>query len=241
MSARMKTWIPLSLALHLAVLAWAAPARRPQIAVDASLPRWDAMMVDLPAPAGTVSAAARELLPLRTTPPVKEEEPGEASTPDPKAVLPPPREAGPRDVAEGMPEGNAAAAGGTEAGAASGVPARIVRNEEFARMSYVREMIAKTASYCRSAPKGFEGILRSALPPGALRENGSATVSIGLSPSGGLGDVDVRSDSPALLSALRLVPWESAPLPSRYRIPCAKVELNVSVTGERLSVGVKIL
>jgi len=118
---------------------------------------------------------------------------------------------------------------------------RTVRNEEFARLARIREMTAKTAMYYRSAPKGFEGILRSAMAPGALRVDGSAIVSIDLLTSGEPGEVDIRSDSPALLSALKGVRWERAPLPARYRIPCSRIRVNVSVAGERLAVGVEIL
>jgi hypothetical protein len=160
-------------------------------------------------------------------PPFKEE-PVDAPEALGDAPSPPPREAErPADAGRGM-EGKT-------------VPAAIIRNEEFDRMAYVREMSAKTMSYYRAAPKGFEGVLRSALPSDALREGGNATVSIELSTSGEPGDVDIRSDSPALLSALRQVRWETAPLPSRFRIPCRKVELRVSVAGERLAVEVKVL
>ncbi|MBE0604022.1 MAG: hypothetical protein IH611_10430 [Deltaproteobacteria bacterium] len=96
-------------------------------------------------------------------------------------------------------------------------------------------------SYYRSAPKEFEGILRSALPSNAFHEGENATVSIELSPEGYTSGVDIRSDSPALLSALREVRWETSPLPARHRIPCKKLELNVSVIGRRLTVGMKVL
>jgi hypothetical protein len=246
MCARMKTWITLSLALHLAVLAWAAPVRRPTVAADAHFPRWDAVMFEIPAVAGTSSAAAREIPPPRVPQPTLEKDPGAAADRDGDAPPPAAPEAETRDASAGTPEENVASSAAIETGEsggvpAAGVPARVVRNEEFARMAYIGEMTAKTASYYRSAPKGFEGILRSSLAPGALREGGSATVSIGLSSSGELGDVEIRSESPALLSALRRVPWETAPLPTLYRIPCSKVELNVSVTGKRLAVGVRIL
>lgn len=220
MCARLKTWITLSLAFHLAVLAWAAPCRKDPARTGATAVRWNAVTVDLPSPAGARPAASRAIPPV------------------PEAVPPP-------------PAGDIVAAGGTgpcpeegvpeESGPAEIVPVRIVRNEDFARMAYIREMSAKTMSYYRSAPKEFEEILRSALPSDAFHEGGNATVSIELSPTGYMSGVDIRSDSPALLSALREVRWEMSPLPARHRIPCKKVELNVSVIGKRLAVGMKVL
>lgn len=215
MCARMKTSLLLSLAAHFAVLAWAAPAHRNPIPEGTFPDRFDAMMIDLDS-LPPAAAAARE------NPPVDAREPeGKADG----VVVESAREEDP-----GPQPGD----GGAPAG-------RAIPNEEFARMARVREMIAKTTMYYRSAPKGFEGVLRSAMPPGALREDGSAVVSIGLRSSGELGEVDIRSDSPALLTALRRVPWEAAPLPGRYRIPCSRIKVNVSVAGERLAVGVEIL
>ena len=225
MRARLKTWITLSLALHLAVLAWAAPGRKDPIPAGAAAVRWNAVMVDLPSPAGALPAVSREIPPA------------------PEAVPPPPVDdtvaaAGTGPGPEGsVPEGSVP----EESGPAEIVPVRIVRNEEFARMAYIREMSSKTMSYHRSAPKEFEEILRSALPSDAFHEGENATVSIELSPAGYITGVDIRSDSPALLSALRGVRWETSPLPVRHRIPCNKVELNVSVNGKRLAVGMKVL
>ena len=219
MRARLRTWITLSLALHLAVLAWAAPGRKAPVRAGGQAAPWNAMMVDLPSSAGALPAASREI-------------------PHVPETFPPP------------PTGDAAA-GGTgpgreegvteESGPAEIVPVRIVRNEDFTRMAYIREMSAKTMSYYRSAPKEFEEILRSALPSDAFHEGENATVSIEVSPEGYMRNVDIRSDSPALLSALREVRWEMSPLPARHRIPCKKVELNVSVIGKRLAVGMKVL
>ncbi|MBP2675427.1 MAG: hypothetical protein H6Q84_2267 [Deltaproteobacteria bacterium] len=227
MCGRLRTWLTLSLALHLAVLAFAAPGRRLPAPAGDPAARWDAMTVDLPAGRATPPAAARAVSPAPAMPPFKEEPVAAEDVPR-DAPVPPPRETERPDAAGGRMEGKT-------------VPATIVRNEDFDRMAYIREMSVKTMSYYRIASKGFEGVLRSALPPEALREDGNATVSIGLSASGGPGDVDIRSDSPALLSALRQVRWETSPLPSRYRIPCRKVELRVSVAGERLAVEVKFM
>ena len=222
MCARLKTWITLSLAFHLAVLAWAAPGRLLPIPGGAPLARWDAVMVELPSLTKPPPLSGKETVKEVTGKEVSDEEVSDEEVSGKIAALP-------REAALPAP------------GEAASAPIRIVRNEEFARMSYIREMSAKTINYYRSAPKEFEGILRSAVPSSALQEEGSATVSIELSPAGYIGNVDIRSGLPALLAALQAVRWETAPLPTRYKIPCNKVELDISVTGKRLAVGMKIL
>jgi len=95
--------------------------------------------------------------------------------------------------------------------------------------------------YYRSAPREFERILRSSLPHGVFRNGESAVVSLELSDPGHLGGVDVRSDSPALLSALRSVRWDAAPLPTLPGMSCKIIYLNVHIIGGRPSVGMKVL
>ncbi|MEW6719779.1 MAG: hypothetical protein AB1346_04940 [Thermodesulfobacteriota bacterium] len=218
----MKKYILLSLALHLFALAWASPARQTTAASIRPAATWAAVLVDLPVPA-----------PPRAAP-----------TPAPEAIIGEKRAEAVQTVArKEEPPVSASQVVDQEAAAAPSayVPIRIVGNDDFARMARMREAMAKTSSYCRSAPKGFEGVLRSALPSAALAEGGSAIVDIGILPSGEAGGIEIASESPALLAALRGVPWESAPLPARYRIQCSRVRVSVTIAGERMKVGVLVL
>ncbi len=226
MRAHLKTSLLLSLAAHFAAAAWAVPAHRFPVSGNAFSDRYGVMTIDLNSPP-------------RRTPAARETPPADAEVPDVQEearVVRPAREESPLPLPEDKEHG-----GATEKGNEDAPAGRTVRNEEFARLARIREMTAKTAMYYRSAPKGFEGILRSAMAPEALRVDGSATVSIDLLASGAPGEVDIRTDSSALLSALKRVRWEGAPLPAHYRIPCSKIRVNVSVAGERLAVGVEIL
>lgn len=221
MCAGMRKYILLSLAFHLSVLAWAPLARKAPAASIRPPASWQAVLVDLPAP------APRRAAPPATVSPAGESRVDAAETADrtEETSAPAPID-GEREVS---------------AAPSASVPIRIVGNEDFARMELMREMIAKTMSYYRSAPKGFEGILRSTLPSGAMAEGGSAIVDIGILPSGEPGAVEIDSESPALLAALRAVPWKSAPLPSRYRIQCSRVRVSVTIARERMKVGVLVL
>ena len=69
---------------------------------------------------------------------------------------------------------------------------------------------------------------------------GTAKISFRNDPSGSVGVV-ILSDSPELKTALSRVGWESGPLPGRYQIPCSGLNVNITVTGPNLSVGVEIL
>ncbi len=215
----MKTCIALSAAAHLAVLFGAVSAHRIAHSTASAAATGDVMLVNLRA------------FPEGDRPPQSAENRHAAAAAE--------------KGGNGNPTGEAGGIAATVKGAGDALPAGSPRREfqvgDFARMAFIREMTAKTMMYRRSAPKEFEGILRSTVPPAALRGDGVATVLIGIRPSGAPGSVDIRSESAALKSALGAVPWEAAPLPGRYRIPCSAVKVNVSVTGERLAVGVEIL
>jgi hypothetical protein len=114
-------------------------------------------------------------------------------------------------------------------------------NIDFARMAWIREVFARTLTYQRNAPKGFEGMVRSVLSLHPSSAEGSAKISLRFDPSGTVSGVDIRSDSPELKTALSRVGWEAGPLPARYRIPCTGLNVNITVTGPNLSVGVELL
>lgn len=114
-------------------------------------------------------------------------------------------------------------------------------NVDFARMAWIRGVFARTLTYQRNAPKGFEGMVRSALPPHPPSADGSAKVSLRFDRSGTVSGVDIRSDSPELKTALGRVGWKDGPLPTRYQIPCSGLNVNVTVAGPKLIVGVEIL
>lgn len=114
-------------------------------------------------------------------------------------------------------------------------------NVDFDRMAWIQGVHARTLTYQRNAPKGFEGMVRSALSLHPASAEGSAKISLRFDPSGTVRGVDIRSDSPELKTALGRVGWEAGPLPARYDIPCSGLNVNVTVTGPKLSVGVEIL
>ncbi len=113
-------------------------------------------------------------------------------------------------------------------------------NIDFARMAWIRGVTARTLTYQRNAPKGFEGMVRSALSLHPSAE-GIAKISLSFDPSGTVLGVDIRSDSPELKTALGRVGWQTGPLPTRHQIPCSGLNVNVTVAGPNLSVGVEIL
>jgi hypothetical protein len=114
-------------------------------------------------------------------------------------------------------------------------------NIDSARMAWIRDVFARTLTYQRNAPKGFEAMVRSALSLHPSSAEGSAKISFRFDPSGTVNGVDIRSDSPELKTALGRVGWEAGPLPTRYQIPCSGLNVNVTVTGPNLSVGIEIL
>lgn len=114
-------------------------------------------------------------------------------------------------------------------------------NIDFARMAWIQQIVVKTRKYQRNAPKEFEGMVRSALSLRPSSAESSAKISLKLDRSGTVSGVDIRSDSPELKTALSRIGWEAGPLPARYQIPCTGLNVNVTVTGPNLSVGVEIL
>lgn len=180
--------------------------------------------VDTPRPAASPSAAASpeefssvpEEFPSGTEESSSISEVGTSDVPSPVPGSP-----------EGEPGGNAVS--GTRL------------NIDFARMTWIRGVTARTLTYQRNAPKGFEGMVRSALSLHPSSAEGIAKISLRFDPSGTVRGVDIRSDSAELKTALGRVGWEEGPLPSRYRIPCSGLNVNVTVAGPNLSVGVEIL
>ena len=114
-------------------------------------------------------------------------------------------------------------------------------NIDYARMAWIRNIFARTLKYQRNAPKGFEGMVRSELSRHPSIEEGSAKVTLRFDPSGTVSGVDIRSDSPELKTALGGVGWEAGPLPPRYQIPCSGLNVNITVAGPNLTVGVEII
>ncbi|OGP28687.1 MAG: hypothetical protein A2X91_08770 [Deltaproteobacteria bacterium GWB2_65_81] len=111
---------------------------------------------------------------------------------------------------------------------------------DTARSAWVRKVVANTLNYQRNAPKGFEKMVRTALASHPVVAGGTARISFRNDPSGSVGVV-ILSDSPELKTALSRVGWETGPLPSRYQIPCSGLDVNITVTGANLSVGIEIL
>lgn len=175
--------------------------------------------------------------------------------PDPAPLPAAPREESPTitdeipSVKEESPTANKAVASevpstkpGTPGGDPAGTAAPGKRlNVDFARMAWIRGVFARTLTYQRNAPKGFEGMVRSALPPHPSSADGKAKVSLKFDRSGTVSGVDIRSDSPGLKTALARVGWKEGPLPTRYQIPCSGLNVNVTVAGPKLIVGVEIL
>jgi len=221
MSRRLQTSLLLSMVIHLGFFAAAGSWTGHSLVDGGRLPSAGSLMmvewVDAPepAPAPPPAALPEELSPVpEESSPIKEAGTSEAPSPKP-----------------GSPEGDR---GGT---AAPGT--RL--NVDFARTAWIREVFARTLKYQRNAPKGFEGMVRSALSLHPSIPDGSARITLTFDPSGTVSGVDIRSEVPELKTALRRVGWEAGPLPAGYRIPCSGLNVNVTVAGPNLSVGVEIL
>lgn len=221
MSRRLQTSLLLSMIIHMGLFTLAGSWTRHTFVDGGRLPAAGSVMmvecVDSPAPVFAPPPAASP----KKSSSVPEEsssikEAGTSEAPSPKP---------------GSPEGDR---GGT---AAPGT--RL--NVDFARMTWIREVFARTLKYQRNAPKGFEGMVRSALSLHPSTPDGSAKISLRFDPSGTVSGVDIRSDVPELKTALSRVGWEAGPLPAGYQIPCSGLNVNVTVTGPNLSVGVEIL
>lgn len=228
MSRRLQTSLLLSMIVHLGLFALAGSWIRHTLVDGGRLPSAGSVMmvdwVDSPAPAPSPSSSAS---PEEFSPAPKEFSPGTAG---PSSV----KEAGASEVAPpkpGSPEGEP---GGN---AVSGTRLDI----DFARMAWIRGVTARTLTYQRNAPKGFEGLVRSALSLHPSSAEGIAKISLRFDPSGTVSGVEIRSDSPELKTALGRVGWEAGPLPSRYQIPCSGVDVTITIAGERLSVGIRII
>jgi len=228
MSRRLQTSLLLSTIVHLGLFALAGSWIRHTLVDGGRAPSAGNVMmvewVDSPRPAPLPSAAAspEEFSPVPDYFSSGTEESSsirEAATPDVPSPVP------------GSPEGEP---GGS---AASGMRLNI----DFARMAWVRGVTARTYAYQRNAPKGFEGMVRSALSLHPSSAEGIAKISLRFDPAGTVRGVDIRSDSTELKTALGRVGWEAGPLPARYRIPCSGLNVNVTVAGPNLSVGVEIL
>jgi hypothetical protein len=215
MSRRIQTSLLLSMILHVAIFALVGTWTRHALADRWKLPAAGSVMmvdwVDSPAPVRVPPPVAS---PEETAARVEEAEIPEAPPPIP-----------------GNPEG--------DPGETAGHGKRL--NVDFARMAWVQQVVANTLKYQRTAPKGFEGMVRSALSGHPSSVEGKAKVSFTFDRSGTVSGVDIRSDSPELKSALGRVGWEEGPLPPRYRIPCSGLDVNVTVAGPALTVGVEIL
>ena len=196
MSRRLQTCLLLSMIVHLGLFALAGSWTRHTL-VDGGMPpsAGSVMMVewvDSPEPAPAPPPAASP------------EESSTRNSPEGRTLIG--KGAGTSEVAspkpgspEGVPGGNAA-------------PGKRL-NIDFARMAWVREVFARTLTYQRNAPKGFEGMVRSVLSLHPSSAEGSAKISFAFDPSGTVRGVDIRSDSPELKTALSRVGWEAGPLP----------------------------
>jgi len=221
MSRRLQISLLLSMIVHLGVFALAGSWTRYTLADRWKLPSaGSVMMVDwvdsptpVPAPPPAASPDESASVPEESST-IKEVGTSEAVPPKP-----------------GSPEGDLAGS--------AGAGKRL--NVDFARLAWIQEVVAKTLTYQRTAPKGFEGMVRSVLSLHPSSAEGSAKISLRFDPSGTVRGVDIRSDSPELKMALSRVGWEEGPLPARYHIPCSGLNVNVTVTGPKLTVGIEIL
>ena len=230
MCARMRTCLLLSVAVHLAILAWTGSGRR--TAIDdrgASLSMANVMMTEW--------IDATEHVPQTVPEPVPAPVPREAS----KEVIPPLNAGDPgRDQPEPVipgPSRPVTAEDGSRGEAATGK--RL--NMDLSRIAWIQGVLERSSRYQRNAPKGFEGMVRSALSRHPASAEGTARISMKFDTAGTVSGVDIRSDSPELKTVLARVGWEAGPLPSRYRIPCSGLNVNVTVTGPNLFVGVELL
>lgn len=234
MCARMRTCLLLSAAAHLAVLVWTGSERTQAFDdrgvtlstanvmmtewIDASKDVREAVPEAVPEPA----PASRAMEASVETPPSTEAEEPERARPEP--ALP-------------VPSRPAASGGGPDGEI---VPGKRL-NMDLSRIAWVQGVMERSSRYQRNAPKGFEGMVRSALSQHPSNAEGSARISMKFDPSGTVKGVDIRSDSPELKTALARVGWEAGPLPSRYRIPCSGLNVNVTVTGSNLFVGIELI
>ena len=221
MSLRLQTSLLLSMIVHLGFFALAGSIAVPTYIEGGQIQTTGGVvMAELVAPPDSATAPPKMKTSRESSPPDREEPPVPPETeiaPTPKTAL----------ATEDAPS-------------RKGVPGNRL-NIDFARMAWVQQVVVKTQKYQRNAPKEFEGMVRSALSLHPSSAEGSAKISLKLDRSGTVSGVDIRSDSPELKTALRRVGWESGPLPARYQIPCAELNVNVTVTGPNLSVGVEIL
>ena len=214
MSRRLQTCLLLSMIVHLGLFALAGSWTRHTL-VDGGMPpsAGSVMMVEWVDSPDPAPAPPPAASPEESSS-VEEVATFETASPKPGST-------------EGVPGGNAA-------------PGKRL-NIDFARMAWVREVFARTLTYQRNAPKGFEGMVRSVLSLHPSSAEGNAKISFTFDPSGTVRGVDIRSDSPELKTALSRVGWEAGPLPALYQIPCSGLNVNITVAGPNLSVGVEIL
>ncbi len=216
----MKTCLTLSLVAHLGILAWAGSVPRPTFIESGRMPATGGVvMAELVAPPEAAAAPPRFETSPESSPPDREE-----------PAVPPGAEIAPAatsaSATDNAPTGN-------------GVPGKRL-NMDFARSAWVQKVVVNTLNYQRNAPKGFEQMVRAALARHPGIAGGTARISFRNDPSGTVGVV-ILSDSPELKTALSRVGWETGPLPARYQIPCSGLNVNITVTGPNLSVGVEIL
>jgi len=217
MSRRLQTWLLLSMTAHAVFFALAGSWSR-HILVDGGGIRSaeNVMMVDWadsPEAAPEQAPVAAPAASPEDSPSIREAETVEAAPPKPGSVA-------------GDPGGNAA-------------PIRLL-NMDTARSAWVQKVFVNTLNYRRNAPKGFEKMVRTALASHPPIAGGTAKISFRNDSSGSVGVV-VRSDSPELKTALSRVGWETGPLPAMYQIPCSGLDVNITVAGPTLSVGIEIL
>jgi len=232
MYAQWKTCVSLSLAVHLGVFAWAGAARMPVVIDGGRLPSpGGVLMAELVSPPEPAPALPKTAPPLESPPRNAAEPPVQEEA----EIVPAAKNA---PAAESVPTTESAAAA-EAAPPAKGIPGTRL-NVDFGRVARLQQIVVKALDYQRNAPKGFEKMVRAALSRHPGIADGTAKVSFRNAPSGSV-DVVILSDSPALKTALDRVGWETAPLPSRYRIPYSGVDVTISIAGERMSVGVKVL
>ena len=221
MCVQMKACLTLSLVAHLGIFAWAGSVAIPTFIEGGRMPTTGGvMMAELVAPPESATAPPR----VEASPESSPTDRGEPPVPAGAEIAPAAKGA---PATEGAPSRN-------------GVPGKRL-DMDSARLAWVQQVVMKSLSYQRNAPKGFEEMVRAALAPHPVVAGGSAKISLRFDPSGTVSGVDIRSDSPELKTALSRVGWEAGPLPARYQIPCSGLNVNITVTGPNLSVGVEIL
>ena len=215
MSRRLQIWLLLSMTAHVVFFALAGSWSRHLLADGGGIRSAGNLMtvvwVDSPEPA-PVQAPAPAASPEGSSS-MKEAETSEAASPKPGSIA-------------GDPGGIAA-------------PVRLL-NMDTARSAWVQKVVVNTLNYQRNAPKGFEKMVRTALASHPVIAGGTAKISFRNDPSGSVGVV-ILSDSPELKTALSRVGWKAGPLPARYQIPCSGLDVNITVAGPKLSVGIEIL